>query len=153
MKILNATKEYSKEISKLMLSDLKNSSTLFPQEMILKFKEHAKEENIIKEFENPELISFLAIEKNIVVGFIVGYLEDSNTSMLHYITAKKEKVKEALLMRFINECKIKNINRIIADTFEFMNNNTFFKSHNFILTKKEKIINNLEMLWYELKLK
>ena len=153
MKILNATKEYSKEISKLMLSDLKNSSTLFPQEMILKFKEHAKEENIIKEFENPELISFLAIEKNIVVGFIVGYLEDSNTSMLHYITAKNEKVKEALLMRFINECKIKNINRIIADTFEFMNNNTLFKSHNFILTKKEKIINNLEMLWYELKLK
>ena len=152
MKIIKATIEYSKEISKLMLSDLKNPNYKFPQKMINNFKEHAKEENIIKEFKNPKLIAFIAINEDKVVGFVVGYEKNPNNVMIHYISAKSDEVKKKLLNMFIKECKIRNICKIITDTFEFMDNNNFFKSNGFILTKKENLSKNLEILWYGLNL-
>jgi hypothetical protein len=151
MRLIKATKQYSKEISKLMMIDLKNPNPKFPQEMINKFREHSEEKKILQEFENPKLMAFLAVERGKLVGFIIGYkLKD--IGMIHYITAKKFKVKEELLKRFIKESKFRKINKIITDTFEFMGNSTLFKSKGFILTKKEKLAKNLEMLWYELKL-
>lgn len=154
MKIIKATRQDSKEISKLMLLDLKNPNPNFPYEMINRFREHAKEENILKEFENPKLIAFVAINKKDFLGFIVGYEEYSNTDAvigyIDYITAKNDKTKKALLDRFIKECKAKNINQVIKDSFEFMSSNNFFKSNGFKLIKKEKLIENLEVLWYKL---
>ena len=135
-----------------MLADLENPNPRFPKEMIDKFRAHAKEPGILKEFENPKLIAFVAINKNNVIGFIVGYEEDHNNSMIHYVTARKHDAQEKLLNRFIEECKFKNIKKIRADAFEFMDNNEFFKSHNFVFTRKEKLAPNLEVLWYELNL-
>ena len=121
--------------------------------MIDCFREHAKEENILKEFKNPKLMAFVAKNKKGVVGFIVGY-EDTlkSKAMIHYITSNEIKIKKELLGRFIEECKFKNIKKIITDTFEFMTNKDFFESNKFILMKKEEIAPNLEMLWYELNL-
>lgn len=153
MDIIKATIEHSDEISRLMLSDLESPDSRFPQEMINNFKEHAKEENIKKEFENPNLIAFTAINHGKIMGFIVGY-EDTprNNAMIHYITAKESKTSKDLLNRFIKECKLRKIRKIITDTFEFMDNNELFRSNKFKLIKKEKIAPNLEMLWYELSL-
>ena len=152
MRIVPAKKEHSKMISKLMLSDLENPDPKFPQEMVCEFREHAKENSLIKEFENPRLIAFIALDNDALAGFIVGYEEDSDMAIIHYITAGKNEIKEGLLKRFVGECKVRKINKILADTFEFMNNNDFFKSKRFVLAKKENIANNLEMLWYELEL-
>lgn len=152
MKIINANRNHAKEISVLMLADLENPNPRFPKEMIDKFRTHAEEPGILREFENPKLIAFVAINKNNVIGFIVGYEENPSTAMIHYITAKKQGVEEKLLKRFIEECKFKNITKIRADAFEFMDNNEFFKSHNFVFMRKENVAPNLEMLWYELNL-
>ena len=152
MKIIKATKKHSKEISKLMLLDLENPNSKFPQEMINNFREHVKEENIIKEFEDPRLIAFLAINEKRVLGFIVGYEPDLGGAMIHYINAKEDGLKERLLKRFIKECKSKNITEVITDTFEFMKNNAFFKSQGFTLMKKESLTKNLEILWHKLDL-
>ena len=153
MKIIKAKKEHSKQISEFMLSELNNPNLKFPKEMINKFREHAEEENIIKEFENPKLIAFIALTSTRLVGFIVGY-EDvlNNQVMIHYIVSTEIEIKEKLLEKFIKYCKLRNINKIITDTFEFMENKDFFESNKFILTKKEKITPNLEMLWYEFKI-
>lgn len=150
MKIIPANKIYAKEISKLMLNDLKNPNEKFPKERIIQFREHAKEENIIKELNNPNTISFLAVNNSLLVGFIVGYKEESNRAMIHYITADSIKIKKLLLTSFINLCRKEKISCIKTDSFEFMENNEFFKKEGFILVKKEKISDNLEMLWYEL---
>ena len=153
MKIIKAKKEHSKQISEFMLSELNNPNPKFPKEMINKFREHAEEENIIKEFENPKLIAFSALTSKRLVGFIVGY-EDvlNNQTMIHYIASTEIEIKEKLLEKFIKYCKLRHINKIITDTFEFMDNKDFFESKNFILTKKEKITPTLEMLWYEFKI-
>lgn len=134
-----------------MINDLKNPSNKFPQYMISKFREHAKEENIDKEFDNPDLIGLMAIENKDVLGFIVGY-KDNSSIMLHYVAGKNITIKKKLLDRLIKLCKIKNISSLKTDTFEFMENNQLFKSSGFKLTKKEKLTKNLEVLWYELNL-
>ena len=153
MEIVKATIGHAKEISKLMLSDLKNPNSKFPQKMIDDFREHAKEESIIKEFENPKLIAFVAKNGEIVMGFIVGYEDSSKDSaMVHYITANKIEIKKALLEKFIRKCKLENIKKIITDTFEFMENKDFFESNKFILATKEKVTSNLETRWYKLNL-
>jgi hypothetical protein len=152
MRILKATIEYAKKISDLMLSDLEKPNSKFPKEMINRFREHAKEENIIKEFENSNLIAFISKNGDNTTGFIIGYEDNvQKNAMIHYIKGNKIEKKE-LLQNFIKECKLRKLNRIITDTFEFMSNNVFFKSNGFFLTKKEKITPNLEMLWYELNL-
>jgi hypothetical protein len=152
MRILKPTIEYAKQISDLMLSDLEKPNSKFPNEMINRFREHAKEENIIKEFENSNLIAFISKNGDKITGFIIGYENKfQKNAMIHYITGNKIEKKE-LLQNFIKECKLRGLNRIITDTFEFMSNNVFFKSNNFYLTKKEKITPALEMLWYELNL-
>ena len=120
--------------------------------MINKFREHAKEENIIKEFENPKLMAFLSVERDKVEGFVVGYENDIRSAMIHYISAKSYEVKKELLGTFIKECKLRKITKVITDAFKFMDNNLFFKSQGFELTKKEKLTINLEMLWYGLKI-
>ena len=149
MEIIKAKKVHAKEISKLMLSDLENPHSNFPKVMINKFREHAQEKNVLQEFENNKFIAFVAIENN-VVGFIVGYEESPNKAMIHYISAKKMEIKKALLNRFIKECKMHNITEVIADSFEFMENDSLFRTNNFILIKKEKLTSNLELLWYKL---
>lgn len=151
MKIISANKEYAKEISKLMLKDLENPNPKFSKEMILGFKEHAKEENILKELNNPNTIGFLAINSNLK-GFIVGYKEDANKAVIHYITANSVETKRLLLKEFIKKCKKKGISLLKTDTFEFMENNEFFKNKGFIFTKKESISPDLEMLWYKFKI-
>ena len=148
MKIIPASKEFVKEISALMLADLENPNPKFPMSMIIKFREHAEEKNISKEFDNSNLISFLAIQNNKLVGFIVGYQENAKNAIIHYLTCNDMKAKKSLLNRFIGECKNKNIESIMTDTFEFMDNNDFFKKAGFRLIKKEKITDSLEMLWY-----
>jgi len=153
MEIVKAIIGHAKEISELMSSDLKNPNSKFPQKMIDNFIEHAKEENIIKEFKNPKLIAFIAKNEGKVVGFIVGYEDTLNDSaMIHYITSNEIKIKKELFDRFIKECKLKNIKKIITDTFEFMENKDFFESNKFRLMKKEEVAPNLEMMWYELNL-
>ncbi|MDI6738025.1 MAG: hypothetical protein QME12_05945 [Nanoarchaeota archaeon] len=152
MRIIKATKSHAKEISRWMLSDLENPSPKFPKEMINRFREHAQEKGILMEFENPKLNAFVAIDKTKVVGFIVGYEEDSGKAMIHYVAAQKYEMKERLLNRFIKECKLKNMNKIITDAFEFRDNNEFFKSMGFVFTRKELIAKDLEMLWYEIKI-
>jgi N-acetylglutamate synthase-like GNAT family acetyltransferase len=150
MKIIKATNKYSQKISELMLLELENPNPLFPHKMIEKFREHAKKENVNKEFDNPNLIAFLAIDKESVVGFIVGYENRSdNSAMIHYLASKKKKAKSELLKSFVKECKRKNLKKIIADTFEFMDNKDFFQTNGFKLIRKEKIADKLEMLWYE----
>ena len=153
MKVIKATKSYSKEISKLMLVDLEDHSSKFPQEMMNKFREHAQEKNILLELENPKMIAFLAIEERRVIGFIVGYETFSRVSMIQYITAENDDVKRGLLKMFLDECKRKKIGEVITDTFEFMSNNDFLRSNGFVLTKREKLSENLEMLWYMLDIK
>ena len=153
MKIIKAKKEHSKHISEFMLSELNNPNPKFPKEMINKFREHAQEENIIKEFENPNLIAFCALTSKRLIGFIVGYDDVlKNQTTIHYIASTNIGIKEKLLEKFIKYCKLRNINKIITDTFEFMDNKDFFESKKFILTKKEKITPTLEMLWYEFKI-
>jgi N-acetylglutamate synthase-like GNAT family acetyltransferase len=151
MEVRKATKKDVKQISRMMLSDLKNPHSNFPKEMIKRFREHAKEKNIKKEFENPSLMVFLILEESNVVGFIAGYKENQDRAMIHYITAKNKEQKKELLDVFIRECQTKKIDNIITDTFEFMENNNFFKSNGFKLIKKEKVTEKLEMLWYGLK--
>lgn len=153
MKVIKATKNYSKEISKLMLLDLEVNNSDFPKKMMDRFREHAQEKNILLEFENPRLIAFLAVEEMRVIGFIVGYEESSIASMIHYITAENDDVKRELLKSFFDECKRREISEVTTDTFEFMSNNDFFRSNGFILTKKEKISETLEMLWYKMDIK
>lgn len=152
MKIILAKNKYIKEISTLMLADLKKPNPKFTMEMISHFREHAKEENIIKEFYNPKLISFLALQNNKLVGFIVGYEEDTSKAMIHYVNGNNINTKKLLLNRFLTACKNKNLTYIKTDTFEFMENNDLFKSAGFVLIKKEKLSDSLEMLWYKLKL-
>ena len=150
MEIELASKKYVSQLSKMMLKCLIDPNNKFPKKMINKFREHAKEKNLIEEFENPNIIAFISKNGKRITGFIVGYTNKAKKSaMIHYITGNKIEKKE-LLQNFIKECKQKKINKIITDTFEFMDNNDFFKSNNFLLIKREKITPNLEMLWYEL---
>ena len=152
MEIIKATIKHTKEISRLMLSDLEKHNSKFPGEMISKFKEHAKEKNIIKEFKNSHLIAFISKNEEKITGFIVGYEDNlQKNAMIHYITGTNIE-KNELILNFIKECKLRNLDKIITDTFEFMDNNDFFKLNDFLLTKKERITPILEMFWYELKL-
>ena len=48
VKLIQATREYSKQISNLMLKDLNYPNSNFPCDMIIGFREHAKQENIEK---------------------------------------------------------------------------------------------------------
>lgn len=148
-----ATKKYIKEISKLMLADLEKPNPAFPAEMISQFREHAKEQNVAKELDRPDLIAFLSVKNNRVTGFIVGYREGSSSAMIHYITGDCIKTKKQLLKEFIHDCKEKNLSYVKADTFEFMENNRLLKEEKFILTRKEKITSRLELVWYTLDLK
>ncbi len=153
MGVFEAEIKCSKAISKLMLSELKIYESRFPKKMIKIFREHAKEENIVKEFKNQKLIAFVAKNKEKIVGFIVGY-EDSlkEKVMIHYIASNETKIKKELLDRFIKECRLKKVKQITTDTFEFMANKNFFELNKFILMKKEEVTPNLEMLWYKLDL-
>ena len=103
--IIKSNKIYLKQISKIMLSDLAKPDKRFSKEIIDKYKEHAQENNLIKEFENPNLISFLAVADNKVLDFIVGYKRESNTCYIDYISGNNLEVKRDLIRRFIEECK------------------------------------------------
>ena len=110
MNIITATKNYSEEISTLMLADLANPDPRFPSKMIEQFREHAQKENISKEFDNLHLMAFLAIDINKLKGFIVGYEEKSNTvAVIHYIHGETMIIKRLLLKHFISECKRRKI--------------------------------------------
>lgn len=151
MELKIASKDYVKEISKLMLKDLEFPDKRFPKIMISKLREHAQEDSIISEFSNPNLIGFLAIKDNEVKGFIIGYKENQDHAMIHYITAETYDIKTFLLNEFISFCKKKEMNYIITDTFEFFDNYRLFCENNFKMYKRENIVPNLEMVWLKLK--
>ena len=152
MNIKKARIQDLNSISEIMLLDLKIYESHFPDELMFNFKKHAKKENLVKEFDNPDLIAFIFKKENIINGFIVGYKDKLNGSaMIHYIAGQGNEIKKELLDRFIEYCNANGIKKIITDTFEFMENNNFFKINGFLLIKKEKISSDLEMLWYELK--
>lgn len=153
MAIIPATEAYIKGISNLMLADLEKPNPAFPAEMLLQFREHAKEENVAKELDKPNLMALLSVKNDMLTGFIVGYVDGSSGAMIHYITGDCIKTKKQLLKKFIHECKEKRLVYVKADTFEFMENNRLLKEKGFVLTQKEKITNRLELLWYKLNLK
>ncbi|MBR9701848.1 hypothetical protein GOV13_02910 [Candidatus Pacearchaeota archaeon] len=153
MKIRKANKKDSKEISKLMLKDLKSPDKRFPKSMIKSLRIHAQKENILKEFSNSKLIGFVALIDDRFKGFIVGYKESNNHAMIHYVTSKSNEVKKGLLKKFITFCKRDGMKYIITDVFEFFENYKLFLNNNFKLFKKEKITNKLPMLWLRLNIK
>ena len=152
MRIKKATKKHYKEISRLMKEDLDNPKKEFSQEFLIKFKEHAAEENILKEFDNPLTIGFVAMMNSKIVGFIVGYIKNSEHAIIHYINGKDKKIKKSLLQAFIIECKDKKMNYIIADSFEFMENDNILEEKGFKIYDKEKINETLVMLWRKLEI-
>ena len=152
MKIILADKTHTKDISRLMLKDLESPDNRFPEMMISKLREHAQEDSVMSEFSNPNLISFLALDKNEVKGFIVGDKEDKDHAMIHYVTSETYNIKELLLEKFISFCKEEKMNYVITDTFEFFDNYRLFCEKNFILYKRENITPNLEMLWLKLEI-
>lgn len=152
MKITKATKEHCKEISLLMKRDLDNSPKEFSQEFLIKFREHAEEKNILEEFNNPLTIGLIAMINEKIVGFIVGYVVNSEHAMIHYINGETKEIKKSLLQEFIIACKNKNMKYILADSFEFMENDEVLKKRGFNLCNKEKINETLIMLWRRLEL-
>ena len=152
MKIIKATKNHCKEISQLMKEDLDNPPKEFSQEFLIKFKEHAEEKNVLKEFENPLTIGFIAKVNEKIVGFIVGYAVNSEHAIIHYINGRDKEIKKSLLQAFIIACKNQKMNYIIADSFEFMENDGILKEKGFNLYDKEKVNETLIMLWRRLEL-
>jgi len=152
MKIIRATKAHCKEISQLMKKDLDNPPKEFSQEFLTKFREHAEENNILKEFENPLTIGFIAKLNEKIVGFIVGYAVNSEHAVIHYINGENKEVKKSLLQAFIIVCKNQDMLYILADSFEFMENDAILKEKGFNLDNKEKINETLIMLWRRLEL-
>ncbi len=146
MNIITATREHATSISKLMLADLHSPPAQFPPKMIAQFREHAKEENILKEFANPAFLSFVATEHGSITAFIAGYTRDATSAVIHYISNTTNDIKKALLNEFINKCKARKINKLITDAFAFMDNNAFYIASGFKPTKKEQIADNLEMI-------
>ena len=117
-KIIYTNKIYINQISKIMLKDLSKPDKRFSKEVIDKYRMHAQENNLIKEFENPNLISFLAVENNKVLDFIVGYKKDDNVCYIDYMSGNNLEIKRDLIRRFIEECKERNITKIIADAYD-----------------------------------
>jgi len=153
MKIRKAEKEDCNKISQLMKNDLSNPPREFSENFLEKFKEHAKEENLLEELNNPNLIGFVAITDEEIVGFIVGYLESIEYATIHYINGRTKLIKNDLLREFISHCKNKNLDYILADSFEFMENDSILESEGFTLEKEEEIDNSLIMFWRKLILK
>jgi hypothetical protein len=152
MKIKKATKKDVKELSEYMLKELENPNEAFPQMMIEKFRENARIENMKKQFDNPDLIGFVLLEEGKLQGFIVGYKENEGQSMIHYITAKKPGMRKFLLDSFVKESKEKGLEKVRADSFDFMDSNQFFIDSKFTFTGKGELAPGLEMLWYEIKI-
>jgi len=138
-----------KEMSRLMLADLSKPNQRFSLKLINNFREHASPKNLRKEFDNPNLIAFIAIQNKKLISFIAGYKKKIEC-YLDYISGKDMNIKKQLIDLFIDECKKLGLTKIKTDTFEFMQNNQLFKDKGFILTKKNKIKNKLEVLQYEL---
>ena len=152
MEIIKFNKKYIREISKLMLKNLENPPKEFSNEIIEKFRKHAKEEGITKEFKNPALIGFLAINREGVVGFIVGYFKNQDNSIIDYVTGSNE-VKKDLLEKFIRYCRSKDVKWIKTESFEFMDNHNFFEENGFKIIGKEKMENGLIMFLREIVLR
>ncbi len=149
MEIIKANKDYSKQISKMMLKDLESPPKEFSKDIIDDYRNHAQIENIIKEFDNPNLFGFLAIENDQLKGFVVSYIED-NSPIIHYITSTNPKIKKELLIRLIKESKAKDYGGIIADSFDFMDNDKFYEEMGLKIYKKERLDNGLILLWRRL---
>src|SRR3989338_10637531 len=96
-KIIYTNKIYINQISKIMLKDLSKPDKRFSKEVIDKYRMHAQENNLIKEFENPNLISFLAVENNKVLDFIVGYKKDDNVCYIDYMSGNNLEIKRDLI--------------------------------------------------------
>ena len=152
MKIKKATKEHVKQLSEYMLKELEKPNEKFPTPIIEKFRENAKIENMRKQFDNPNLIGFVLMEDEELKGFIVGYKENEDQSMIHYVTAENLSLRKDLLESFIAESLERGLKKVTADSFEFMDSNKFFIDSGFDFIKKEKVVPGLEMLWYEFEL-
>lgn len=148
MEIIPAERRHAKEISRLMLEDLKDPDPRFPRKMIARFRKHAAE-GVLAEFDNKGLLAFVAVDGP-VVGFLVGYLRERK-AIIHYVQGQLE-AKKALLAHCVRVCKEKKLTAIEADTFSFMENFTFFQGEGFRLLRKEQITPELDMLWFGLDL-
>lgn len=134
-------------ISKLMLTDLDKSHTSFPKPMIENFRKHAQIKGIKREFNNPNIISFVFEERTKILGFIIGYKED-NKAFLHYVSGLNKYIKSKLIKAFEKECLKLNLYEIKTDTFEFMENKKIFEEAGFKFFKSDNLTPNLKMLWY-----
>lgn len=153
IKIEKAERKHTKQLSEYMLKELETPDESFPPQMIEKFRDNAKFENMEKQFDNSEMIGFVLMDGEEIKGFIVGYKENEEQSMIHYVTAKDPSKRKILLESFIEESKKRGLKKIRADSFEFMESNQFFIDSNFTFTRKEELVPGLEMLWYEFELK
>jgi MoaA/NifB/PqqE/SkfB family radical SAM enzyme len=151
-RIQKATKEDTKQLSEYMLRELENPNKSFPNSMIEKFRKNAQVKNMEKQFDNPNLIGYTLKDRGKLIGFIVGYREDNEKAMIHYITSIKLQFRKNLLEYFIKECKKRGLKKIRADSFEFMDSNQFFINSNFKFIGKEELVPGLEMLWYEMEI-
>lgn len=149
MKIIPARREHASEISRLMLEDLRKPDPRFPPDMIAQFRMHATT-GITKEFDNKNLIAFVATDDRII-GFIVGYKEGDKAT-IHYVQGKLE-TKKALLSHCIAACKKQRLTSIEADTFEFMENNILLQESGMTLLRKEPLTESLDKLWYSISLR
>lgn len=150
--IRKARLQDAEQVSKLMLQDLANPHMIFPRAMIQKFLEHAKLENIKKEYENPDLLAFVYEEKSKILAFIVGYFKENKTVYLDYVSGDSKKIKKALVEYFEKECKKLDIKEIITDTYKFLENKLIYEEAGFSFVRSERKTLGLEVLWYSKKL-
>lgn len=150
--IRRAILQDAEQVSKIMIQDLANAHLFIPKKMIEKFLEHARLENIRKEYENPNLFAFVYEEKNKILAFIAGYFKENKTVYLDYISGNSKKIKKDLVEHFEKECKKLGIKEIIADAYKFLENKLIYEEAGFSLVKSEKKMLGLEVLWYSKKL-
>lgn len=150
--IRKARLQDAEQVSKIMLQDLSNHSIPLPRSMREKFLEHARLENLKKEYGNPDLLAFVYEEKNMVLAFIVGYFKPNNVVYLDYVSGTSKNIKKALVKHFEKECKKQGIKEIIADAYKFFENKLIYEESGFSFVRSERKLLGLEVLWYSKKL-
>lgn len=150
--IRKARLQDAEQVSKLMIQDLSNHKIPLPTSTMEKFLEHARLENLKKEYYNPDLLAFVYEEKTKILAFIVGYLQKNNTVYLDYVSGTSKDIKKSLIKHFEEECKKLKVKEIIADTYKFLETKIIYEEAGFSFVRSEKKVLGLEVLWYSKKL-
>lgn len=122
----------------------------YPSFLINKYEEFAREFNLNKELQNPDILAFAAIYDKEVLGFIFGYKELSRTTVIYYLTGNQDS-KILLLEKFIKEAKKDFPVSIKIDSFQFMANKNLLTEFGFKIKQGSEFA-NVESLYYELSL-